>query len=178
MSALTHRGDDRSGALFSRCGRYRYRLWRGFDVPAPRAVLWLMLNPSTADETVNDPTVERCWRRTRAMGYDAMLVGNIFALRSTDPQALYADAEPIGPENDRSIGSLAHTADLVVCGWGNHGTLDGRGVDVITSLESARLDPHALRITKAGQPTHPLYVAYAHQPQPIAALMTGKAGKA
>lgn len=156
-------------AQFSACGQYRYRLSRTWS-NGP-TVLWLMLNPSTADATANDPTVERCERRARASGYGRLLVANIFALRSTDPKGLYTHDEPIGPDNDQAISDTAKQADLVVCGWGNHGALSGRGIDVMRSLESADLNPHALRMTGAGQPNHPLYVPYAVEPRPITELL-------
>lgn len=115
------------GALFSDCRRYRYLLWRTWDVDKG-GVLFIMLNPSTADETVNDPTIERCYRRAMQWGYGGIVVANIFALRSTDPQMLYSENLPIQEanrpfHNDTIIRSTAKGARLVVCGWGEHGAL-------------------------------------------------------
>lgn len=87
---------EQSGAAFSPCRRYRYRLWRTWGDAAP--AVFVMLNPSTADEIENDPTVERCERRARAMGFGGLRVANIFSLRSTDPTALYTSDDPVGPE--------------------------------------------------------------------------------
>ena len=151
------------GATFSPCRRYRYTLWRTWDTGKP-ACMFLMLNPSTADETANDPTVERCQRRAQLMGYGGLVVCNIFAYRSTDPDALYALNDPVGPDNDAAIIEQASQAGLVVCGWGKHGALHGRGTAVLNLLRQAGITPYALRINGDGSPQHPLYVGYAQQP--------------
>ena len=101
---------ESSGATFSPCRRYRYTLWRQWDERPPAT--FIMLNPSTADETANDPTVERCQRRAQAMGYGGVRVANIFALRSTDPRALYTAEDPVGPENDHALLTLARQPAL------------------------------------------------------------------
>lgn len=153
-----------SGATFSPCGQYRYKLWRTWDAALLPAV-FIMLNPSTADEVVNDPTVERCERRARAMGYGGLRVGNIFALRSTDPAALYQHHEPIGPDNDASIGDLVDGAGIVICAWGKHGNLGDRGSMVRMALRVAGVTPHYLKLNKDGSPAHPLYIGYDVLPQ-------------
>lgn len=117
-----------SGARFSPCRRYRYLLWRGWDATKPSAT-FVMLNPSTADEVDNDPTVERCQQRAIQMGYGGLRVANIFAFRSPDPRALYREAEPVGDENDAAIIQAAQGAGIVVCAWGTHGMHLGRGGD-------------------------------------------------
>ncbi|MDD5001528.1 MAG: DUF1643 domain-containing protein [Thiomonas arsenitoxydans] len=154
---------EHTGATFSPCRYYRYTLWRTWDTSKP-ACLFLMLNPSTADETDNDPTVERCQRRAVAMGYGGLVVCNIFAYRSTDPGVLYTASDPVGPDNDVAIVAQAQAAGLVVCGWGTHGALQGRGAAVLSMLRDAGVTPHALRINRDGSPQHPLYVGYARQP--------------
>lgn len=156
-----------AGAEFSPCRRYRYRLWRIWDRTKP-TLAFLMLNPSTADETVNDPTIERCERRARALGFGGLEVANIFALRSTDPTALYSADDPIGPDNDMAIGTVAEQAGMVICGWGKHGAFRKRGQAVIEWLYGRGIVPHALKINGDGSPQHPLYIGYAVQPQPIA----------
>src|ERR1051326_5628436 len=93
-------------ALFSPCGLFRYRLWRHWT-PGMPPLVFVMLNPSTADAEKNDPTVERCERRAKAGGFGGGEVVNLFALRSTDPKALYSAADPIGPENDKVIATAA-----------------------------------------------------------------------
>lgn len=159
------------GARFSPCRKWRYELWRRWgDGPT---VLWLLLNPSTADETANDPTVERCERRTRAMdGYGGYEVCNIFALRSTHPKALYRAADPIGPDDDAAILIAAQTCERVICGWGNHGRLHNRGAQVLAMLRGNGIEPECLRVTQVGEPGHPLYIGYdtAPRPMPLAAL--------
>lgn len=161
--------DIQTGATFSECRTYRYALWRRWS-EGP-AMLWIMLNPSTADETRNDPTVERCQRRAEQAAYGAVWVANIFALRSTDPAALYRHRDPVGPENNDHIGALARDAGLVVCGWGNHGTHMARGADVMTRLQAAGHEPHCLRMTGKRQPGHPLYIGYDVEPKPITELI-------
>jgi hypothetical protein len=152
-----------SGATFSEDRRYRYLLWRTFG-EGP-TVNYVLLNPSSADEARNDPTVERCVRRGLIMGYAKVLVTNIFALRSTDPGQLYRAEDPIGPYNDRAILQAAREARSVVCGWGNHGEYLDRGRQVLELLQAAGIAPHCLTVTRSGQPGHPLYVAYNVQPR-------------
>lgn len=148
---------EKSSALFSPYRVYRYRLSRAWGDAPP--LVFLMLNPSTANETDNDPTVERCERRARAGGYGGLEVVNIFALRSTDPRALYSHPDPIGPENDQHILDACRLG-TVVCGWGQHGNLGQRGARIREMLERKGVQPHVLRLNGDGSPTHPLYVPY------------------
>lgn len=157
-----------TGAAFSRCAAYRYRLWRTWD--ARKSVLgFVMLNPSTADELDNDPTVARCQRRAERLGYGGLVVANAYALRSTDPQALYAAGDPIGPDNDQAIRQVATEAALVICGWGVHAdqVQPGRGTQVLDMIQAAGRTPHVLGVNADGSPQHPLYLAYNVQPRPI-----------
>lgn len=154
---------EKSGAAFSDCRLYRYRLWRQWSDLPP--AVFVMLNPSTADEIDNDPTVERCERRARAMGYGGLRVANIFALRSTDPSALYEHADPVGKDNDAAIVESVTGAGLVVCAWGAHGNLFHRGEKVLQLLRGAGVVPHYLQLNKDGTPKHPLYVPYEKQPK-------------
>lgn len=150
--------DDQAGATFGPDRVYRYRLWRRWaDGPT---VCWVMLNPSTADEATLDPTIRRCVGFSRAWGYGALEVVNLFALRSTDPAGLYDHPAPIGPDNDRHIAEADQACDLTVCAWGVHGELAGRGADVLEMLGR----PMALRLTKDGHPNHPLYLPADLQP--------------
>lgn len=166
-----------TGAQFSPCERYRYRLWRTWDASKP-AVTFVMLNPSTADAVANDPTVERCQRRALAMGYGGLRVANIFAYRSTDPQVLYDLDDPVGPDNDAAILAQARESALVICAWGNHGQLQNRGEAVLSLLNKAGITPHHLGLNgrtgdAARTPKHPLYVGYKTQPKPFCGVGEG-----
>ena len=137
---------------------YRYVLTRTWDVVLP-SVNFLMLNPSTADAFQLDPTNRRCVGFAQAWGYGSMVTTNIFAFRSTDPAGLRTAEDAIGPENNDAILSAAMNADLVIAAWGTHGELQGRGTAVREMLVGAGIALHALRLTKAGHPGHPIYVA-------------------
>ena len=140
-------------------------MWRIWDATKPVAT-FIMLNPSTADEVENDPTVERCQRRALALGMGGLRVANLFAWRSTDPAALYTQADPIGPDNDAAIVEACRDAGVVICGWGKHGKLLERGDAVAGLLAGQGVTPMCLRVNTDGTPQHPLYVAYAVQPTP------------
>lgn len=159
------KGDAPSVAVYSPCERYRYALTRTWD-PKGRRALFVMLNPSTATEVQNDPTVERCERRARALGFGAFRVTNIFAWRDTDPRKMRAASDPVGPENDAAIVDGAAWADQVICAWGSHGAHLDRGPAVEALLRATGQPLFHLGLTKHGHPRHPLYIGYAHQPQP------------
>lgn len=164
-----HQADGNiSWAVYSECGAYRYRLRRVWGAGA-RRVGYLMLNPSTASELGNDPTVERCERRARAMGFDGFEVVNIFALRSTDPKGLYGARDPVGVDNDRAIAEAMTAVDQMICAWGNHGQLGNRAAAVRVLLGVAQGVAQGvahLGLTKIGEPKHPLYLPYSTTPQP------------
>jgi len=165
MITRTHTKDDApSVAVYSDCERYRYELTRTWDPAGPKA-LFVMLNPSTATEVQNDPTVERCERRARTLGFGAFRVTNIFAWRDTDPKKMRAAADPVGPENDAAISEGARWADRVICAWGTHGEHLGRGPAVEALLRATELPLYHLGLSKAGHPKHPLYIGYARQPE-------------
>lgn len=153
------------GAVFSACGKYRYRLWRRWDDRLP-PLAFLMLNPSIAGEVQNDPTVTRCIKRAQLGGFGSLEVVNLFALVSTDPQALYnPDVDPVGPENDAAIAQVAQTAGKLVCAWSNHGRHLGREGHVMNLLNRIGVTPHVLMLNKDGTPRHPLYVSYKVNPK-------------
>jgi len=159
------KGDAASEAVYSDCQAYRYLLTRTWD-PAGRKALFVMLNPSTATEVQNDPTVERCERRARALGFGAFRVTNIFAFRATDPRVMRAAADPVGPANDAAIGDSLPWADTILCAWGAHGAHLDRGPAVERLLRACGRPLHHLGLTREGHPRHPLYIGYAHQPEP------------
>lgn len=156
--------DAASVAIYSDCEKYRYRLIRVWD-PNGRKICFVMLNPSTATEYQNDPTVERCERRARALGYGAFCVTNIFAWRDTDPKKMRAAADPVGADNDAAIVQACDWADTIVAAWGAHGAHLERGAQVRDLLANLGRPVFHLGLTAAGYPKHPLYIAYAQQPQ-------------
>lgn len=162
------KGDAPSVAVYSDCERYRYLLTRVWDPAGPRA-LFVMLNPSTATEVQNDPTVERCERRARTLGFGAFRVTNIFAWRATDPKEMRAQPDPVGPENDRaileSVDWAAGPGARIVCAWGAHGAHLARGAAVERLLRNTGRELFHLGLTKAGDPKHPLYIGYDRQPE-------------
>lgn len=157
------KGDAVSEAVYSDCGLYRYLLTRVW-APGPKA-LFVMLNPSTATEVQNDPTVERCERRARVLGFGAFRVTNIFAFRATDPKVMRAVADPVGPDNDAAIAQSAIWADAIVCAWGNHGLYRNRGDEVEALLRGTGRCLLSLGMTGQNQPRHPLYVGYGQAPE-------------
>lgn len=159
------KGDAHSVALYSDCERYRYELTRVWDESGPKA-LFVMLNPSTATEVQNDPTVERCERRARVLGFGAFRVTNIFAFRATDPRVMRAADDPVGPANDDAIAGSVPWADRIICAWGTHGAFMDRGAQVEHLLRKTGRELYHLGLSKAGHPKHPLYIGYQVQPMP------------
>ena len=159
------KGDAASTAVYSPCEAYRYLLTRVWN-PEGEKALFVMLNPSTATEVQNDPTVERCERRARALGFGAFRVTNIFAFRATDPRVMRAVADPIGPGNDAAIADSAQGwADRIICAWGTHGAHLGRGVQVERLLRATGRPLFTLGLSQGGHPKHPLYIGYDRQPE-------------
>ncbi len=157
------KGDAASAAVYSDCERYRYSLTRVWDRAGPK-VLFVMLNPSKATELQNDPTVERCERRARALGFGAFQVANIFAWRETSPQLMRKTTDPVGPDNDLVLLQGAAWADTVIAAWGTHGAHLGRGPAVELFLRKQRIKMFHLGLSKAGHPKHPLYISYTQEP--------------
>jgi hypothetical protein len=153
-----------SGALFSPCRRWRTLLWRCWDASRP-AANFLMLNPSTADETVLDPTCTRARGYAERWGYGALLVTNVFAWRATDPGEMKSARDPVGRGNDAAILRAARQADIVVCAWGNHGAHLERSRAVLRLLRGAGIALQVLRLNASGEPAHPLYLPGELRPQ-------------
>lgn len=156
--------DATSSALYSECETYRYALTRVWDNSAAK-VLFIMLNPSKATERQNDPTIERCERRARALGYGGFRAVNIFALRETDPRKMRQHRAPAGPDNDRVVADSCLWADDIIAAWGAHGDHLNRGFEMKNVLTATGQTIKCLGMTKAGHPRHPLYIAYATQPE-------------
>ncbi len=141
-------------ATLSNCRSYRYSLSRVWDKSKP-FVLFIGLNPSTADENENDPTINRCIDYAKRWGYGGLKMANLFAFRATLPKDLKLAKNPIGNENNKYIKQLSNDAELVVVAWGNDGNYLNRYHEVLNLLKS----PMCLKINKSGQPAHPLYQA-------------------
>ena len=152
-------------AVFDPSRTYRYSLYREWGDPSHKAT-FIMLNPSTSDETHLDPTVTRCCGYARRWGYGAIEVVNIFAYRSTDPKGLLAVADPVGEENDQYILAAVEDAALVVAAWGVHGALQDRG-RIVRELLADRCALTCLGRTRAGHPRHPLYLRRDAVPTPF-----------
>ncbi len=157
-------GARRSVALYSDCERYRYLLSR--DWGEGGRLLYILLNPSTATEERNDPTIERCERRARMLGFSGFAVANLFAFRATDPRELKRADDPVGPGNDAVVMEAAAAAAAVLCGWGVHGAHLVRGPDLAARLRGAGIATAHLGLTRDGHPRHPLYVGYKCATQP------------
>ncbi len=143
---------------------YRYVLHRVWDAGKP-TVLFVLMNPSTADTEVDDPTIAKCQRYARTWGYGAMFIGNTFAYRVTDQKQLLQIADPVGPENDRHILEMAALADLIVLAYGKpHTKLRERGAAVQAMLRNQDHTLHAFKLCLDGTPSHPLYLPGDLQP--------------
>lgn len=150
-----------NGANFSPDRVYRYDLWRTWFGGEGYA-MFVGLNPSTADETRDDPSIRRCIGFAKAWGHAGLCMTNLFAYRATFPEIMKAFDAPVGPENDAILQERAEGASVVVAAWGVHGTHQHRDRWVRGMLP--RL--HYLRLTKDGHPGHPLYLPKTLVPQP------------
>lgn len=162
-------------AVFSPCGRYRYWLTREWDDNGMPPCVFVMLNPSTADDKIDDPTIRRCINFAKKWGYGKLIVVNIFAVRSTDPIQLYKQDDPVGEQNmdyvKRAVRETQRSEypepGIVICGWGVHGAYMQQGEHALGWIEGEQAVPRALRVTKSGHPTHPLYIPADTVPAPI-----------
>lgn len=173
------------GATISPDGKYRYRLWRewrnhpapakwnmwtddgkpvldgaGAQLGEPKTCLFVMLNPSTADGDVDDPTIRRCVGFAKVWQYDRVEIVNLFAFRATKPEALFALShadDPVGWKNQEYVMRAVREADVIVCAWGAHGGYLGQNETVLGWIETEKtfsIGP----LTKNGHPPHPLYL--------------------
>ncbi len=139
-------------AKFSECRKYRYALWRTWDISKPY-VMFVGLNPSTADEKTDDPTLTRCINYAKSWGYGGVCMVNLFAFRATEPNVMKAAKDPMGKDNNDWLKKLANDSGLIVAAWGNDGSYLGRSKKVRELLPNL----HCLNINKSGEPAHPLY---------------------
>lgn len=152
MELHSYSGD---GAIIDATERYRYALWRTWNPDQPR-VAFIMLNPSTADATHNDPTIRRCLGFAQAWGYGALDVLNLFAYRTPHPHLLRQATDPIGAENDRHLLAVAHRVQTLIFAWGNQGDFQNRQHTVIQLFQP--FNHYCLGKTRLGHPCHPLYL--------------------
>ena len=144
-------------ATFSPCRRYRYSLWRNWGdlLDADKGyAMFVGLNPSTANETEDDPTIRRVIGFSKAWGFSGLCMTNLFAFAATQPRVMLAEPDPVGPDNDAHLIELAKDAGVVVAAWGTHGRHRGRDAEVKFLLPNLNY----LALTKDGHPGHPLYL--------------------
>ncbi len=144
------------GAAFDASGSYRYSLWRAWSNDSPR-IVFVLLNPSTADEKRNDPTIRRCIGFARTWEFGSVEVVNLFAYRATDATKLLKVDDPVGEENNYYLVQAVDRCSTVVVGWGTRGMLLGRDREVMQLL-AGRKGMYCLGLTNDGLPRHPLYV--------------------
>lgn len=149
-------------AELSACRNYRYALWRSWDSSKP-IVMFIGLNPSTADEAQDDPTLRRCINYAQAWGFGSVCMANLFAFRSAEPNDMKRAKNPIGTENDKWLKELVAQSDLIVAAWGNDGSFLGRSTQVRKFLPEL----HCLKLNKSGEPAHPLYQKANLNPRPF-----------
>ena len=147
-------------AILSKCGRYRYALTRSADgphEPGAQSAVFCMLNPSTADASVDDPTIRRCRGFAREWGCDGLFVVNLYALRATNPKDLWKADDPVGPCNDSTLRGVAKNVRRIVCAWGTNAKPD-RVRAALDLWACTPVELVCLGVTRAGHPRHPLYV--------------------
>lgn len=169
MLTRKHSATDgtRSKAVYSDCELYRYDLTRSWGDDPMNRIVFIGLNPSTATEVQNDPTVARCIRYAQDWGYDAMTMLNAFAYRSTDPAKLRRVADPVGKATDQYIRRLTGEARLVLLCWGTHAVHLNREAILLEKLLRWDRPLYCLKLTQAGHPSHPLYLRKDLQPLPF-----------
>jgi hypothetical protein len=149
--------DTSRECIFSPDRRYRYTLWRNACLSGTGYCAFIGLNPSTADETTDDPTIRRCTRFARDWGYRYLLMTNLFGFRATRPVDMFREIDPVGPENDEILAGLLNDPEClaIIAAWGVHGTHRDRDQWALRLFGS---NLGCLGTTKEGQPRHPLYV--------------------
>ncbi len=152
--------DATQNAVISQCEKYRYTLYRAWDKSKPK-VMFIMLNPSTADATFDDPTIRRCIGFAKSWGFGSLYVGNLFAYRATNPKSLFLTDNPIGENNKYWLDKMVSLSDKVVCAWGNSPILKrfqktNKNDEYQPLLGYQNL--HYIDLSNDGTPKHPLYL--------------------
>lgn len=171
--------------ILSECRKYRYTLWRewpieelaGFECSAEtnahKYAMFIGLNPSTADETKDDPTIRKCIGFAKRWGFGALCMTNLFAFRATKPQDMKRTDNPCGKGNQHHLLHNAAFAGIIIAAWGKNGCYRQQDLTVMQWLESLGVRLHCLRQNLDGSPEHPLYIPYETTPKPYSAgLMT------
>lgn len=146
----------KKGAILSECEGYRYRLWRIWDEAKPK-VMFIMLNPSTADAEVDDPTIRRCIGFAKSWGFGGLYVGNLFAYRSTQPKGLFEPNDAVGIDNNYHLQEMSKECEIAVCAWGNSPIVN-KMKPKHEPLKNVHIPLHYIELTKEGTPKHPLYL--------------------
>lgn len=156
-------GSILKSAVISECGTYRYMLTRTWGPSSWNRVCFVMLNPSTADATDDDPTIRRCIGFAQRWGYDSLSVVNQYAYRATHPLELTEVSDPIGPENSRWLEEALYRSTRVICAWGARGSRrQDQEIKMIAKRYARNL--YSLGLTKNQKPLHPLYLKNSTRP--------------
>ena len=143
------------GAAFSKCKMYRYRLWRIWDDKKPK-VLFIMLNPSTADSTMDDPTIRRCIGFAKSWDYGGLYVGNLFPYRCSQPKGLFKSINAKGEQNQAHLLEMSKLCKIGICAWGNQPIIDK--IDPKNRLDDLNIPLYYIDLSLGGTPKHPLYL--------------------
>jgi hypothetical protein len=144
------------GAIFSDDGMYRYALWRTWSAYKP-PLMFIGLNPSTANQLNNDPMITRLITRANIDGYGGLLAGNIYGLVSSNPDKLITTPDPIGTETDVYLCQMIGMAKTILCAWGSFSAASVSRINDVLAMIS---DPYCLGLNRDGRPKHPLYIPY------------------
>lgn len=155
----------KSSALIDPTGHYRYQLRRRWE-PGNAVVAFIMLNPSTADSSKDDPTLRRCITFAQDWGFNALVVANLYALRTPNPDVLQGHPCPIGPDNDAHLRRVMLQCRCLVAAWGSHPMAKPRVPALISLLPETR-SIMCLGYTSDNYPRHPLYMPRGTRPQPF-----------
>ncbi len=145
-----------NSAIFSPDRRYRYELTRSWG--SGKMLGFVMLNPSTANEETNDPTVCRCIGFAKAWGYETVKIVNLFAVVSSDPSVLHNEPDILQPDEEPYLNRLAVFASQIIAGWGTWGSYYPKRISQVIEIMTNCRDLYCFGWTKGGQPRHPLYI--------------------
>ena len=153
------------GAILSSCKKHRLQLWREWDSNLPK-VLFIMLNPSTADDQQDDPTLRRCIDFAKQWGFGGLYIGNLYSFRAADPKTLLKVSKFSHRDNYKHLVTMANQCQLVVCAWGNYPVIKKLGIpkNIFKYLEQ---NLHCLALSKKSMPMHPLYLKKSLTPIPF-----------